>query len=64
MGSVISSLFGGAAPKASVAAPIEEAEEEKKKAKQARVRLIANEGGIAGQELQQGQVRGGFFGNS
>jgi len=63
MGSAVSGLFGNV-PKASVAPQIEETEEDKKKAKKARVRLLANEGGIAGQELQQGQVRSGFFGNS
>lgn len=46
------------------AAPALETEEEKKKAKKAKLALLETEGGIAGQELQPGQVaKDSLFGN-
>jgi hypothetical protein len=67
MGGVVSSIFGGgnkSVPAPSVA-PTESLESEKKKAKKQRVALTATGSGIAGQELQPGQVkpRETLFGN-
>ena len=47
---------GGSAPQVDTTAP-EELESGKKKIKKSRVALLETEGGIAGQELQVGEVK-------
>ncbi len=63
MGKVLGALFGGS-PKTS-AAPVQQTEEDKKKAKKAKQQVLATQGGIRGEELQAGQTSttDNLFGN-
>lgn len=63
MGKILGALFGST-PKTS-AAPVQQTEEEKRKAKKARQQVLATKGGVTGQELQPGQTSktDNLFGN-
>lgn len=65
MGNVIGAIIGGGkSPKAS-SQPAQDTTEAQRKAKDSRAALFATEGGVAGQELNPGQVsrRQTLFGN-
>ena len=59
----ISDLFGIDKPSVSTSAAEEEVTTSKKKAALAKKALIFTEGGRAGEELEEGEVRGTLFGN-
>lgn len=65
LGSIFKTLFGGGETPKTSAAPVQETEEEKRKAKKSRVPLYETEGGVVGQELTPDQVqkRDNIFGN-
>ena len=68
MGKLISAIFGGGSSNKVIQpdpAPVQDVEEDKKKAKKSKVALTRTQGGVAGEELGFGSVGGStrIFGN-